>query len=288
MRPLLIFIVVGCLLFVACGKPKPKIPRANTSITAALHYDFKLPLAIPAGEKLVYELKVTRFPIYASAGEITFEYLGTKTQPNIERLDFKPAPDEQFLHFRAAAISRGLLIKLFNLSVNDRFETFVAPHKFRTQAIVKEIEEVKKHRLQTGIYRYDKHEAVYRTTDVNNPQSPAKEITLKLEDGAMDLLAAFYFVRMQNLPDGVTLKFPLIFDAERVEFDLLVHGREEISTDLGKFKTIKVEPKLFGPGRLIAKEGEMFMWFTDDVARVPIKVTAKTSGATLNAELIRK
>ena len=288
MQRLLIFIIVGCLFFCACGKPKPKVPRSVTPTTAGLHYDFKLPLAIPAGEKLIYELKITRFPIYATAGEITFEYLGTKTQPAIDKLDFKVKPDEEFLHFRASAISRGLLIKLFNISVNDRFETLVAPHKFRTQAIVKEIEENKKHRVQTGYYAYDKREAVYRTIDINNPQNPAKDVALKLEDGAMDLLAAFYFVRMQNLPDGAVLKFPLIFDAERVDFDLLVHGREEISTDLGKFKAIKVEPKVFGRGRLMTREGEMFMWFTDDAARVPVKITAKTSNATINAELIRK
>lgn len=287
MRKYLLLFLILIIGFIACGKTKTNIPRAG-STPHSLRNEFNLPLPLPVGEQLTYEVKVTRFPIYATAGEVTFEYLGTSSNPSIDKLDFKSQPEQQLFHFRATAISRGLLVKLFGISVNDRFETLVDRKQYKTQAIVKEIEENKKHSLQTGLFDYERREANYRTIDLNKPENPPKQVNLKLENQMLDLLAAFYFIRLQDLKENTSIKFPLIFDAERAEFDLLIHDREEVSIDLGKFKTIKIEPKLFGPGRLINKEGEMFMWLTDDEKHLPVKVTAKVPNATISAELIRK
>src|SRR5262245_10066817 len=50
-------------------------PSHNLSL-ATLRRDFKNSFPIPAGEKLEYEIKYSRFPIYASVGVVTFENLG--------------------------------------------------------------------------------------------------------------------------------------------------------------------------------------------------------------------
>src|SRR2546422_10882168 len=62
-----------------------KDPAAGVTTTApaypvaTLRRDFKDSFPIPAGEKLEYEVKLSRFPIYASLGVVTFENLGAVT-----------------------------------------------------------------------------------------------------------------------------------------------------------------------------------------------------------------
>src|SRR5689334_7162092 len=62
--------------------PTPDLPLAQ------LQREFKT-LPFKAGEKLVYEIKFTRFPIAAKVGEVTFEYVGEAEPPGV------PATEEE-------------------------------------------------------------------------------------------------------------------------------------------------------------------------------------------------
>ena len=284
MRNLLIFTLLSFCLFPAC-KSKPRVPAAPAAPKVlAPRRDVKQ-LPFPLSEKLTYDLRFTRVPLSISAGTIVFQSVGISAQPAVDKLEFKPQPEDRLLHLRAIITAKGLLLKIFGLSVNDRFETLVDAHDFRMRAVLREIEEGKKHNLQTGLFDYEKNEANYRTVDLNAPQNPAREKLVKLEPDMQDLLSAFYLLRLQEIIEGMRYKFPLVYEGERREFDLLIHGREEVETDLGKFKTIKLELKLFGPGRLSLREGEFFMWVTDDTSHMPVKLVAKASGATITASL---
>src|SRR5262245_22467533 len=116
------------------GKDQDQTTSATTTApaytVATLRRDFKDSFPIPAGEKLEYEVRLSRFPIYASLGVLTFENLGAVTRgresgaakddqqkgtaPLIEGLntEFTPAPDEQLLRLRATAVSKGMFIAL--------------------------------------------------------------------------------------------------------------------------------------------------------------------------------
>lgn len=287
MRILLIFTLLGFGLFPAC-KSKPRVPAAPPAPKVLVPRRDAKQLPFPVNEKLTYELRFTRVPLSISAGTIVFQSVGIAAQPTIDKLEFKPQPEDRLLHLRAVITAKGLLLRIFGLSVNDRFETLVDAKDFRMRAVLREIEEGKKHNLQTGLFDYEKNEARYRTMDLNAPQNPPRDKLVKLEPEMQDLLSAIYLLRLQEMKEGALYKFPLVYEGERREFDLLVHGREEVETDLGKFKTIKLEPKLFGPGRLSAREGEFWMWVTDDAAHIPVKIQAKSSGATITASLSRK
>jgi hypothetical protein len=304
-RPWRFFLVAVALSLiggaVACGKKsaKPRIPRApNGAATAAvaedvppLRRDFKLPLPMAAGERLVYEVRVARFPLFAAVGDVTFEYAGETTEPRLEGLDaqIKPAGgEERFLHFRASAVSKGFIVRtLLGIDVDDRFEAVARAGDFASRAGMKKIDEGKKQFLQTAVFDREKLTAFYRTVDLNKPAEPPAEKSFAIAADAQDLLSAFYFVRLQRLREGDVLRFPLLFDAAEHEFELVVGGREEVEIELGKVKTIKLEPKLFGKGRLIRREGEATMWVTDDARHTPVKLVAKTSGATVTANLTK-
>jgi hypothetical protein len=286
MKKFLLILLVVSFVLSSCARSTPKTPKAP--IAVALRRDFRLPIVIRQGEQLVYELKITKFPLSATAGEITFEYLGAADQPKIEGLDFVPPVGRAFLHFKARAVSRGLLTRVFGISVNDRFEALVDPAGYRSQAIVKAVEENKKHSLQAGVFDYDKGEVRYTTKDLTKTDSPARENTLRLEDDLAELLPAFYLMRLQELREGALIRFPMVFDGERSDFEMTVGGHETLDAYIGNVKTIKVEPKIFGPGRLLKREGELTIWLTDDDKHVPVRAVAKVFGATVNVELIKR
>jgi hypothetical protein len=75
-------------------------------------------------------------------------------------------------------------------------------------------------------------------------------------------------------------------DEENYQFEILVGKREKLKTDCGQVKTVRLEPKLFGPGRLFNRQGEMTMWVSDDDKHVPLRLVAKSSAGTVTAKLL--
>ena len=272
---------------------------------ATLRRDFKDSFPIPAGEKLEYEINFSRLLLRnASLGVLTFENLGAvtsrqdpgdaaggqqKAAPLIEGLnvEFTPAPEEQLWRLRATAVSKGMLTSLFGVDVRDRFETLVDMRDFSARVNLKEVKEGEKHFVQSSLYDRAEQQVKYLTTDLTKPGAPPRAKPLPLEDGMLSLLSAIYFVRLQTLKEGQMLSFPVSADEANYKFEVLVGKRESIKTDCGKVKTVRLEPKLFGPGRFFNKlQGEMTMWVSDDNKRTPLRLVAKTSKGSVSAKLL--
>ncbi len=270
---------------------------------ATLRRDFKDSFPIPAGEKLEYEVKLSRFPLNVSLGVLTLENLGAVTNPQnsgaagdqqkapaplIEGLntEFTPAPDEQLLRLRATAVSKGALVALFGVDVRNRFEALVDMRDFSARVSFKEEKEGKKHIVQSTIFDRAEQQVKYLTTDLTKPDAPPRAKPLPLQEGMLSLLSAIYFVRLQKLNEGQMLTFPVSADEENFQFEILVGKRESIRTDCGKVKTVRLEPKLFGPGRFFKRQGEMTMWVSDDTKRTPLRLVAKTPKGTVTAKLL--
>ena len=56
-----------------------------------------------------------------------------------------------------------------------------------------------------------------------------------------------------------------------------VTARERQKTEIGKVWCWRVEPQVFGPGRLIEREGSMIIWITDDARRIPVRSQVNSS-----------
>ncbi|MFN0108411.1 MAG: DUF3108 domain-containing protein [Blastocatellia bacterium] len=292
----LLFLPFGALAF-QDAKPTPPNSWDKLPLTP-LRRDFKIALPIPTGEKLEYEVRYSRFPLYVTVGIVTFEFLGeanfneTATNgsapPIFEGLnvEFKPTPEDRFFRLRASAISKGLLTAIIGYDVKDRFETLVNAQDFSARLSFKEIKEGKKHRAQTAVFNVEDKSVKFTEHDLNNSEGAPKEKSAVRADNMLDLLSAFYFVRMQKFKEGQLIQFPVNDDGDNFRFDIVVGKRESLKTDCGKIKTIKIEPKLFGPGQLFSRAGQMTMWLTDDNLHIPVKLEAKTPSGTVKAKLL--
>ena len=64
-----------------------------------------------------------------------------------------------------------------------------------------------------------------------------------------------------------------------------VTGREQQKTIFGKVWCFKVEPQVFGPERMIEREGSMEIWITDDARRIPVRSRVKSNFGTIEIRL---
>ncbi len=273
---------------------------------ATLRRDFKGSLPIPAGEKLEYEVKFSRFPLYLNVGVVTFEYLGpvdpkqlqkqvsdkepadSSNEPLIKGLniEFNSTPDDSLLRLRATAVSKGMLISLLGYEVKDRFEALVDANDFSARLAFMEIKENKQHTTQSAVFDPASEQVKYLTTDLADPGKPPREKVLPYQDGMSSLLPVLYFLRLQKYKEGQLFRIPVSYDEKNYQFDILVGKREKIKTGCGKVKTVRLEPKLFG-GRFFRPQGEMTIWLSDDRRRIPLRLIAKTSSGMVSAKLIK-
>lgn len=276
-------------------KPQPTPSPTPNLPLAQLQREFKT-LPFKPGEKLIYEVKFNRFPIAAKVGEVTFEYIGEAEPgpdllpkaPTFESLKLAglPALTERYYRFRASAVSKGILIALFGIDVNNRYETLVERQAFEARLHFREIQEGKKRQAQGVLFDPAAAGVNYQWLDLAKPEVPPKTKILPRAEGMLDLLSAFFFVRLQRLKEGELLRFPVSDDGANYTFNIVVGKKEKLKTDCGKLNTIRIEPKLFGPGQIFGRQGELTMWLTADKTHVPVKLVAKTSNGTASARLL--
>ncbi len=260
----------------------------------------QLSIPFPVNEKLIFELRFSRFPINATVGAITFDYLGPlEPNPNSSKISITSADGygrgsielnqlkgETYVGIRATAVSQGFLIGLLGIDLQGRFETILAKHNFAARLHFKEEKYSKKKIAQTAEFDPILKKIHYETRDLTKPQAPPKTIDLPLRDGTQTLVSCLYYLRLQSLRDGEVLCMPLSEDERNHEFEIIVRNREVIEIGREHVKTVKVEAKVFGPGRYYpTRQGTLHVWITDDARRIPVRLVAKTTQGTITGNL---
>ena len=118
-----------------------------------------------------------------------------------------------------------------------------------------------------------------------------KDFLLKTEKSSpigantYDTLSSVYFIRSSELVPGKSISLD-IFDCKRLwHAEVRVVRREEISTPLGKFKTLVVTTQLKAEG-VKPRPDYMTVWISDDKLRVPVKMAIKLKIGEFRASLV--
>jgi len=99
-----------------------------------------------------------------------------------------------------------------------------------------------------------------------------------------DILSALYYVRTRPLTVGQSFEVPVNDGSKTIQLRVEVQAEEEISTDLGKQRAVRVEPAVFD-GKLFSGKGRMHVWFSKDAQRVPLQLRAQIGVGTITATL---
>ena len=223
------------------------------------------------GEVLTYEGKISRLAISISIADVTFSA--------------DQVPDSTNYRIHAKATSKGTLLRLFRFSFLQDYESIV---DFQNQRVIKTTKhDVQKERIRDSIadFDYTQKRVSYTESDPNDANRPPRRIASKIVEPMYDLVTGIYSIRAMSLSVGKSFDVSLSDSGLVYEVPVRVTKREQQKTIFGKVWCWRIEPAVFGPGRLIEQKGSMIIWLTDDDRKIPVRSQLNTTYGKVDIRL---
>ena len=173
-------------------------------------------------------------------------------------------------HVKFQANTRKFADRIFR--VRDQIDIWLNKADLTTLKINKKISE--------GSY----HKTYYTLIDYDNLIAITNKDTIKINGIVRDPYSLLYFLRTISLKVGQILDFTTFDNKKLTDFQVIVDGKETITTPAGKFPCIIVKP--FREGKTLFKnEGDMKIWFSDDKLRLPVQIQIKLKYGSMLLQL---
>src|SRR5690606_5827610 len=141
---------------------------------------------------------------------------------------------------------------------------------FRVVKTVKHDVQKERIRDSEALFNYADKRVTYTESDPNAPLKAPRRIASDLEGTTHDLISGVYSLRMLPLAVGKTFDLRASDSGLVYTIQVRVTAREMQKTEIGRVMCFRVEPEVFGNGRMIENKGSMIIWITDDVRRIPV------------------
>ncbi len=229
-----------------------------------------------AGEVLKYEAKISRAKILSvSIADLIF------------RVEKSPDAQGKEYVFKAEAKSKGSLLKLVRFSFFQTFETLAEQTEggFRVLKTIRHDEQRDRVRDSESIFDYQNGKVTYTETDPKTPTRMPRKLAAAIQSPMLDLVSSIYSLRFLPLMVGKTFDVQMSDSGLVYTIPVRVTGREILKTDIGKIWTFKVEPQVFGENKPVSGKGNMIIWITDDVRRLPVRSQISASVGKIDIKL---
>lgn len=178
---------------------------------------------------------------------------------------------QRVLHVRTRARSNRFFDAFFK--VRDQADSYIDADSLFSRYYAK--------RLREGGYERDVEiHFDHRTRRAYFPDGRENEIPV----GVHDILSAFFRVRSMPLRVGEVYELPTHGDKRLYPLQVRVLRRESVGSVFGEVDCIVVQPVLGDEG-LFKSSGDLFVWFTADARRIPIKMRATIPVGAIEARL---
>ena len=214
------------------------------------------------GEMGKYEARFSKF-ISFSVAELT--------------LTASLSPDGSDLIISGEAVSKGTLIKIARFSFLQQYSSTIDLKDFKILRSTKHDVQKERVRDSEAIFDYGQKRVTYVETDPKDPTRPPRRIASDIDDPMNDIASGIFAMRLLPLAVGKRFELPISDSGVVYRIPIAVTRRELLKTAIGKVWCVRVEPEVFGPGRLIEQEGKLVIWVTDDDRRIPVKAQINAS-----------
>ena len=239
------------------------------------------------GEELHFEAEFSR-ALLRKLDVADLSFRATRTPVNDVNSKASAESKPYALTFSADVSSKGFFARLFNVKFRERVESTVEPITFTVQKTTILDESGKRVRATESTFDASKGRMTWTSLDPNNPTAEPRHAITEFSGQLQDVLSAIYFIRTQRLEVGKTFDV-FVGDGGKVyTIPVKVVEKKRMRTILGRVDVLRVNPELFGPGRLIDKEkGEFSIWVTDDARHIPVGGRVKSDYGTFDIKLKR-
>lgn len=167
--------------------------------------------------------------------------------------------------------------------VQNRYESFLDPATFCSHSASRRIQEAFRRVDTSIIFDYARGKAVLDQKNLKKKESKHEEHAIP--GCVTDVLSAIYYVASLPLEPGKVYSFPLNDGGETITVNVHVEAREQVKTPAGTFPTIRVQPE--ASSGVLKDKGKIWIWYSDDAARVPVQARAHMYWGTLAFTLLR-
>jgi len=235
------------------------VTRAGVLILTCLLASSPVAAAGRIPEKLIYSLSWTGINV------------GTATQ--------EIADEGHFRRIVSTAKSNDWLSAFF--PVNDRTDSFTTkeePFPGRSYYFRMQTREGSRTRDREIAFDQEGRKAVY------HDRLSGKKTDVPIEVNTYDIYSSFMYVRFLDLKVGKPLYVNLLDGKKLRRIEIRVLRKERVSTPVGDFDTIAIEPMVAPEGVFEGKKGAV-IWLTDDARRIPVKAQTKVTVGSVTAVL---
>lgn len=148
----------------------------------------------------------------------------------------------------------------FFFKVVNRYETYIDEDAIVPLLFIRRINEGGYRKSQDVVFNQQENLAISNTA------------TVSVVENVQDLISSFYYLRTYDYADA---KIGDVYDVSfflddtvyvsRVMFD----GREEVTTRVGTFKTLRFKPQVL-TGEVFGQPYPMTLWISDDKNKIPV------------------
>jgi Protein of unknown function (DUF3108) len=232
-------------------------------------------LSFARGEELFYEAEFKKGLLRgANIGEFRFS-----ARP-------EPTAAGDPLRLVGDVVSKGFFTKLFGIHFHEHVESIVDPDQFSPLRTNKLDEQGKRVRVSDAIFDHEKRKVTWTERDPNQNQPP-RITSLDFSEPIQDVLSMIYFVRLQKLEVGKSFEIPVSDSGQVYRVPVAVIERKRIKCVLGRVSAIRIEPAMFGEGRMLRGEGRISIWITEDSRHLPVWAQLKLNVGTVDIKLKR-
>lgn len=210
--------------------------------------------------------------------EISYGYM-LAGYATIETRENKHYKGNDCFIFKTTAKSRNAFNWIYK--VRDWTRSYFDKDSIRSVRFEKHLREGSYHADIEIDYNQDNHTAQYSKAR-KGKKTKKKEI--KIPPNVIDALSALFYVRMQDLKIGQDILIPATDNAKIYNIKVIVHKKETVKVEAGKFKCFVVEP-IMADGGVFKKDGKVKVWLTDDEKKMPVKMETKLFFGSIVAEL---
>jgi hypothetical protein len=178
--------------------------------------------------------------------------------------------------------SSGMVSKLYKIEDNY---TATIDDQFCAKSIFMKAMEGKRQRETKVTFDHARKNASYLERDlIKNSTVLAKETDTPA--CVQEWVSGLYKLRSLKLEPGQSAVIPMSDGKRFANVKVEAQEREEVTTPLGKFKTVRYEIFVFDRA-LIARKARAFVWLTDDVKKTPVQIRVRMQFliGTINLQL---
>lgn len=177
--------------------------------------------------------------------------------------------------------------QLFNsvYSIDDQVVTLIDYEHWLPRLYTLHVKESSQLREGRSYFDFQKLKARYEEKKVSKKKG--KEEKLQEWDilpYSQNVFSVIYYMRLFAWRDGKDYSFRVADDNENLVFKGRVVAREELDTDIGPRKAIKVKPEIILKGNF-KPVGDIFIWLSDDEKKIPLRIESKIKIGTIVSEI---